>query len=87
MNDPSMVIEYDVDVLKTKSVEELLLQIIGREDLKRPNRQLDIEIATIKALHLVAAAEYLEKLKELNLPDLTDQLEQITEEYMRSGNE
>lgn len=81
MNDPSKLIVYDVEELQKMDAEGLLLQLIGREDLRRPNRQMDIDTAAMKAKLVAAARGYLAEVAKLDQPTLTRQLTEITAAY------
>lgn len=77
-------IEYDHEVLKAKTVEQLLYQLICLKHLDRPNR---VEQMAAKAYYegvVAKTLEYLIDVKELGVPVLHEALHEGLLKYQEA---
>lgn len=81
MNDSSELITYDVDELKSMETDALLIQIIAREDLKRPNRQYELRAAELHDKLVAEAKVYVAEMETFGIPKLTEAMQAVIAAY------
>jgi len=73
------IIEYDVATLQTFSVDSLLLQLIARKDLERPNREQDLKTSIVKVQLDQKVADLLKQFEALQLPTVVAAIKSVYE--------
>lgn len=81
MNDSSELITYDVDDLQGMTEKKLLIQLIAREDLKRPNRQYELRADELKDKLVAEAKVYVGQMNEFGIPKLTEAMQAVIAAY------
>ena len=74
-------IEYDLEKLATLNTEGLLIQLIAREDLNRPNREQQLDAKAFARKSVITAVEFVAELEALGIPALAEALKKATDEY------
>jgi len=85
MNPTSELITYSTDTLKEMDQKDLLIQLICREDLNRPDRSVSLDAAKLKDESIAAARSFEAEIAKCNIPDLSAALAQIISVYERGG--
>ena len=80
------LISYDYDVLKDLSSNELFIQMIARQDLKRPHREGDLADAAFKVQVQEATRAFVESLRGIHAHDIADEIATLLDAY-QGGDE
>jgi len=75
------MIEYDPQTLEKMSDSALLLQLIARKDLERPNRESDLNTRQLRRELCEKARAFVAAFGKLANPDMVSEMNGIIDKY------
>jgi len=74
-------ITYDIEELGSMKTEELLIQIIARQDLRMPKREHQLNAKLLHNEAVARANEFLAEIESVGIPDLSETVRSVIAKY------